>query len=88
MNVEAVSFTCMADGTREDYELLERLEAPYIAALADRLLRAVEQLEHSFSGYQVRASRAGLASKRQCASVRIRTKTRSRGNVFTANRPL
>ena len=28
---EAVSFTSMAAGTREDYELLERLEAEFAA---------------------------------------------------------
>jgi predicted HD phosphohydrolase len=48
-----VSFTRMADGTKEDYELLEQLESGYLAALPDRLLGAVRGLEHSFSGYQV-----------------------------------
>jgi len=57
-----VSFTRMADGTREDYELLERLEAPYVAALPDRLLAAVDALEHSFSGYQVTRREHSLQS--------------------------
>ncbi len=52
-NSGTVGFTRMADGTREDYELLERLEAPYIAALPQRLLGAVKALEDSFGGYQV-----------------------------------
>jgi predicted HD phosphohydrolase len=52
----------MADGTREDYELLERLEAPYLAALPDRLLAAVDALEHSFSGYQVTRREHSLQS--------------------------
>ena len=51
--METVSFTRMADGTREDYELLARLEEGYIEALPDRLLDAVRALEHSFAGYQV-----------------------------------
>jgi predicted HD phosphohydrolase len=50
---ETVSFTRMADGTRADYELLERLEAGYLAALPDRLLAAVRALAQSFSGYRV-----------------------------------
>ena len=33
-----VSFTQMKDGTREDYELLERLEKPYLALTPDRVL--------------------------------------------------
>jgi hypothetical protein len=41
----------MADGTAEDYALLERLEAQHIAGLPDRLLAAVRALEHSFGGY-------------------------------------
>jgi predicted HD phosphohydrolase len=48
-----VSFTRMADGTREDYELLHQLEQEFVKELPDRLLAAVEELKHSFSGYQV-----------------------------------
>ncbi len=48
-----VSFTRMADGTREEYEMLEDLEQGYIAALPQRLLDALQRLEHSISGYQV-----------------------------------
>jgi predicted HD phosphohydrolase len=51
--VETVGFTRMEDGTREDYELLERLEQPYLDALSDRILAAVQALKESFSGYQV-----------------------------------
>ncbi|MGI8713855.1 MAG: HD domain-containing protein [Solirubrobacteraceae bacterium] len=50
---DTVRFICMADGTREDYALLQRLETTYLTALPDRLLKAVQALEHSFSGYQV-----------------------------------
>ncbi len=43
----------MADGTREEYEMLESLERDYIAALPRRLVEALERLEHSMSGYRV-----------------------------------
>jgi predicted HD phosphohydrolase len=48
-----VSFTAMADGTKQDYELLDRREAEYSERLPERLLAAVQALQHSFSGYQV-----------------------------------
>ncbi len=50
--MNTVSFIHMEDGTREDYELLDRLEAEYREGLAERLLNAMRQLEHSFSGYK------------------------------------
>jgi len=52
-NQETVSFTCMADGTAEDYALLERHEAEYASSLPERILQSLEKLAHSFSGYQV-----------------------------------
>jgi predicted HD phosphohydrolase len=49
-----VSFTRMKDGTREEYELLHRLEGPYLAGTADRLLRELaSQGEETLSGYKV-----------------------------------
>jgi predicted HD phosphohydrolase len=51
--METVSFTQMAEGTREDYLLLQRLEEQYVESLPDRLLAAVEALQTSLSGYQV-----------------------------------
>jgi len=48
-----VSFRRMKDGTREDYELLERLEREFAAALADRVLQALRRMEHSLSGYRL-----------------------------------
>jgi predicted HD phosphohydrolase len=51
--METVSFTSMADGTKEDYELLARYEERYMAGLPDRLLAALDGLRHSFAGYQV-----------------------------------
>ena len=38
--LDTVGFTRMQDGTREDYELLDRLEQPYLDALPDRILAA------------------------------------------------
>jgi len=68
--MQAVRFTRMADGTREEYEFLQRMELDYISRLADRLLGELEQAKDSFGGYQVtryehalqaatRAARAG-----------------------------
>lgn len=51
--MQTVSFTRMADGTKEDYEFLARLEEAYIKELPDRLLQALAALKDSFSGYQV-----------------------------------
>jgi len=48
-----VGFTRMADGTAEDYALLDELAAPYERLLADRVLAALGALEGSFAGYQV-----------------------------------
>ena len=48
-----VSFTSMAAGTREDYELLERLEAEFAAGTADRALEQLRGLAGSLAGYQV-----------------------------------
>ena len=50
---ETVSFRQMKDGSREDYELLERLEQDYARGLPARLLTALGNLEHTLSGYQV-----------------------------------
>ena len=37
-NGPKVSFTSMAEGTREDYELLDRLEEEFVAGTGDRVL--------------------------------------------------
>ncbi|HEV7612946.1 MAG TPA: HD domain-containing protein [Steroidobacteraceae bacterium] len=50
---EVVSFHRMEDGTREDYELLERGEREYVRALPDRLLSALQKLDQSLPGYPV-----------------------------------
>ena len=58
---ETVSFIRMADGTKDDYELLRRLEAPFLAGTADRLLRELaSQAEDTLSGYKVNRLEHGL----------------------------
>ena len=49
-----VSFTQMKDGSKEEYELLHRLEGPYLAGTADRLLRELaSQGDETLSGYKI-----------------------------------
>jgi predicted HD phosphohydrolase len=48
-----VGFTQMKDGSREDYELLERHERDYLRTLPDRVLRAVGALDSGLGGYPV-----------------------------------
>jgi len=42
----------MEDGTREDYELLDRSERDYVRALPDHVLAALLKLDHSLPGYR------------------------------------
>ena len=51
--METVSFTAMADGTKEDYALLDRYADEYLQTLPDRLLEALEGLRSSLAGYRV-----------------------------------
>jgi predicted HD phosphohydrolase len=48
-----VSFTRMADGTREDYLLLDQAEQDYARGLPERVLEAMRKLDHSLAGYRV-----------------------------------
>jgi len=68
--MKTVNFTRMEDGSREEYEFLDRMEDEYKAGLPDRILDSMRKLEHSLSGYRInrlehslqgatRASRAG-----------------------------
>ena len=60
---ETVTFTAMADGTREDYEMLEELEKVYNSGTADRLLRELRsQGEESLTGYKITRLQHGLQS--------------------------
>jgi len=51
--METVGFRQMKDGTKEDYELLARLEAQYIERLPDRILDALRALDDTLGGYRV-----------------------------------
>jgi predicted HD phosphohydrolase len=48
-----VSFRRMQDGTREDYELLDRAELEYVRSLPEHVLAALRKLDHSLPGYPV-----------------------------------
>lgn len=51
--MKAVSFTRMADGTKEDYELLRANGQSFTAKLPDRILGALYDLDRDPGGYQV-----------------------------------
>ncbi len=51
--MEKVKFTQMKDGDKEDYDFLTVHETEYAAGTADRLLRALVELDESLSGYQI-----------------------------------
>jgi predicted HD phosphohydrolase len=51
--MKTVNFTRMEDGTREEYEYLDSLEAEYSAGLPDRIMEGLRKLENSFSGYRI-----------------------------------
>ena len=60
---ERVSFTAMKDGTAEDYALLERLEKPFLALTADRVLDEMRRAgEATLEGYRVTRLEHGLQS--------------------------
>ena len=46
-------FTRMEDGTKEDYEILERIQEPFVNELADRVLEQLRQLGGSYGGMLV-----------------------------------
>ena len=51
--MKTVDFTRMEDGTREEYEFLDRLEDEYKAGLPERIMDSLRNLEHSLSGYRI-----------------------------------
>jgi len=51
--MQQVSFRRMDEGTPADYALLNRLEDEFVAALPERILAALKDLEHSLAGYQI-----------------------------------
>src|ERR1700693_3528470 len=48
-----VSFQRMEDGTREDYEFLDKSEREYARGLPDTILGALNKLDHTLQGYPV-----------------------------------
>lgn len=51
--MKTVSFTRMEEGTEAEYRHLDALEDQYKADLPSRLFKALENLEHTLSGYRV-----------------------------------
>ncbi len=51
--MDHVNFTRMKDGTREEYEFLTKHEVEYTKGTADRLLKALVDLDEGLSGYKV-----------------------------------
>ena len=51
--MDQVKFTAMKDGDAEDYRFLDRHERDFAAGTADRLMRAMRDLDESLSGYRV-----------------------------------
>ncbi len=51
--MQTVSFTQMKHGTKEEYEFLGEQEEIYCESLPDRIMKALLQLEDSFSGYKI-----------------------------------
>ena len=51
--MDHVKFTRMKDGDKEDYDFLTAHETEYTKGTADRLLKALVDLDESLSGYQV-----------------------------------
>jgi len=51
--MDKVKFTQMKDGTAEDYAFLTEHEVAYTKGTADRLLKALVELDEGLSGYQV-----------------------------------
>ncbi len=51
--METVKFTQMKDGDREDYAFLNTHETEYAAGTADRVLKAMVELDKSMSGYKI-----------------------------------
>ncbi|WP_299936459.1 HD domain-containing protein [uncultured Pelagimonas sp.] len=63
MQDNQVSFTQMKDGTKDEYLLLQKLEKPYLAMTADRILDELRrQGEVSLEGYKVNRLEHGLQS--------------------------
>lgn len=51
--MDQVKFTQMKDGDKEDYDFLTRHEIEHTKGTADRLLKALVDLDEGLSGYQI-----------------------------------
>ena len=51
--MEHVKFTQMKDGDKEDYDFLTKHEVEHTKGTADRLLKALVELDEGLSGYQI-----------------------------------
>ena len=51
--IEQVKFTQMKDGDKEDYDFLTEHEIDHTKGTADRLLKALVELDEGLSGYQI-----------------------------------
>ena len=78
--MEVVEFTKMADGSREEYEFLDKMEREFVDGLPERIFAQLRSLDQSISGYRVtrlahslqsatRAHRAGEAEEMVVAAL-------------------
>ena len=51
--MDQVKFTQMKDGDREDYDFLTKHEIDHTKGTADRLIKALVELDEGLSGYQI-----------------------------------
>ena len=51
--MQTVNFIRMEDGTREEYEFLDRMEDEYKVGLPERIMESMRKLETSISGYRI-----------------------------------
>jgi predicted HD phosphohydrolase len=51
--MQTVDFIRMEDGTREEYEFLDRMEDEYKAGLPERIIESMRKLANSISGYRI-----------------------------------
>ena len=65
MGQQTVNFHRMDEGSAADYALLASCEDNYAAGLADRLLAALEDLQHSLGGFRI--------DRRRDESIRVDT---------------
>ena len=58
---KTVSFTSMKDGTKADYDLLQKLEIPYLEMTGDRILEELERQDKTtLPGYKITRLEHGL----------------------------